>query len=84
MTKFKILVITKNHDFPSNFQNIEVKPGFFIFKATLAFTKLRQVFIKAPIFHYFDSKCHIWIKTNVSKYVINRILSQLILNDLSE
>ena len=51
-------------------------------KARLAFTKLRQIFVKAPIFYYFDPECHIWIETNVSGYVISRILSQLILANL--
>ena len=59
ITKSKILVKSKNYDFPLNFRNMEVRPGFFIFKARLAFTKLKQIFIEALILHYFDSKCHI-------------------------
>lgn len=43
--------------------------GFFTFKNRLVFTKLRQVSIKALIFHYFDLKCHIHIKIDISSYV---------------
>ena len=50
-------------------------------EARLAFTKLRKAFTKTPIFRHFDLKCHIWIKTNVSGYTINRFLSQLTLNN---
>ena len=50
--------------------------------AKLAFTKLRQVFVKAPIFHHFDLKRHIWIETNISGYAISKVLSQLTLDDL--
>ena len=82
MTKSKILVKSKNCDFLPNYRNMEAESGFFIFIARLAFTKLRQAFVKTPILYYYDPKCHIWIKTNVSRYAINRILSQLILDDL--
>ena len=75
MTKSKILVKSKNHDFFSNSKNMEAEPSFLIFKARLVFIKLRQVFIEALILHYFDLKYHIWIKTNIFRYVINRILS---------
>ena len=33
------------------------------------------MFIKALILYYFDLKYHIWIKINISSYVINEILS---------
>ena len=39
MTKFKILVKSKNHDFSPNFRNIEVRTGFFTLKARLAFNQ---------------------------------------------
>ena len=55
---------------------------FFIPGTRPTFTKLRQVFIKALIFYYFDSECHIRIKINILGYAIDRILSQLILDDL--
>ena len=47
--------------------------------AKLAFTKLRQAFLKAPILYYFDSERHIRIETDVSGYAIGGVLSQLTL-----
>ena len=41
LTKSKILVKSKNHDFPSNSRNKEVKTGFLTPKAKLAFTQYR-------------------------------------------
>ena len=45
--------------------------------AKKAFNHLRLAFIKAPIFRYFDLESYIWIKTNISSYVIGGVLSQL-------
>ena len=59
ITKLKILAKFKNHDFLLNSRNMEVWPGFFILKARLAFTKLKQAFLKTVILHYFNLKCHI-------------------------
>ena len=50
--------------------------------ARLAFTKLRQVFVKALILHYFDLERHIQSKTDVLGYAISEILNQLTLNNL--
>ena len=47
--------------------------------AKLAFTELRQAFLKAPILHHFNPERHIWIETDVSGYAISGILSQLTL-----
>ena len=58
--------------------------GFFIFGARLAFTKLRQVFLKAPILHHFDPERHNWIEMDILGYAISGILSQLTLDDLSQ
>ena len=58
-TKFKILVKSKNHDFPPNSRNKKVGTGFFTPKARLAFSQLKQAFVKAPIFHHFDLESHI-------------------------
>lgn len=55
---------------------------FFTFGARLAIIKIRQVFIKASIFHHFDSECHIWIETDALGYATGRTLSQLILDNL--
>ena len=49
--------------------------------AKLAFTKLRQAFLKAPLLHYFDPEHHIWIETDVSGYAIGEVLSQLTSDD---
>ena len=46
-------------------------------KASLAFTRLRKAFTKAPILHYFDPKHHILIETDASSYTIGGVLSQL-------
>ena len=77
MTKSKILVKSKSHDFLPNSRNREAGLGFFIPKARLAFAQLRQAFVKAPILHYFDPESHIWIETNASGYSIGGVLSQL-------
>lgn len=42
------------------------KSGFLTSKARLAFIKLWQAFIKVSIFHYFNSKYYIYIKTMAS------------------
>ena len=55
---------------------------FFTLKARLAFTKLRQAFVKVPILYYFDLEYHIRIETDISGYVIDKDLSQLTSNDL--
>ena len=52
--------------------------------AKLAFTKLRQAFIKALILHHFDLECHIRVETDASGYAIGGVLSQLNLNDLGQ
>ena len=43
-----------------------------------AFNQLRRIFTEAPILQYFDPKCHIRIETDISDYIISRILNQLI------
>ena len=58
------------------------KSDFFTLGARLAFTKLRQAFVKAPILHHFDLEHYIRIETDASGYAIDGILSQLTLNDL--
>ena len=57
---------------------------FFTFGAKLVFTKLRQVFVKALILHYFDLERYIRIETDVSSYAIGRVFNQLILDDLGQ
>ena len=48
---------------------------FFTLGAKLAFTKLRQVFIKVPILYHFDPKRYISVETDVSGYAIIGVLS---------
>ena len=52
-----------------------VESDFFTPGARLAFTKLRQIFIKVLILHYFDSERHIQFKINLSGYIIGGIFS---------
>ena len=52
--------------------------------AKLAFTKLRQVFLKAPILYHFDSECYIQIRIDVSGYIIGEFFNQLTLDDLGQ
>ena len=54
---------------------------FLTLGAKLAFTKLRQAFLKASILHHFDPERHIRIETDVSGYAIGGVLSQLTLDD---
>ena len=50
------------------------KPIFLIFNAIKAFNFLKQAFIKALIFRQFNLKSYIWIVTDVSGYVIDKVL----------
>ena len=50
-------------------------------RARLAFTKLRQTFVKAPILHHLDPECYILVETDVSGYVIGGVFSQLTLDN---
>ena len=49
--------------------------------AKLAFTELRQAFVKALILHHFDPERHIRIETDASGYAIGGVLSQLTSDD---
>ena len=49
--------------------------------AKLAFTELRQAFLKTPILHHFDLERHIRIEIDVSGYAIGGVLSQLTSDD---
>ena len=59
-----------------------VESDFLTSRAKLVFTKLRKIFVKAPILCYFDLKRYIRVETDISGYVIGRIFCQLTLNDL--
>ena len=75
-TKSKILVKSKNHDFPKS-RPEKAGTGFLTPEARLAFTRLRQAFVEAPILHHFDPESHIRIETDASGYAIGGVLSQL-------
>lgn len=49
----------------------------FISKASLTFTQLKKIFIKALILYYFNLERYIQIKTNASSYAIGGVLNQL-------
>ena len=55
---------------------------FLIRRAGLASPKLRQAFVKAPIFHHLDPECSIRIETDASVYVIGGVFNPLTLDDL--
>ena len=61
-----------------------IELDFFTLGTRLAFTELRQAFVKAPIFHHFDSEYHIYIKTNAIDHAIGRVFSLLTLDDLGQ
>ena len=52
-----------------------IRSDFFTLGARLAFIKLRQASVKAPIFHHFNPKCYIRVETNESGYAIGKGLS---------
>ena len=54
----------------------EARP-FLTPKARIAFTRLKQAFTEAPIFHHFEPESNIRIETDTSSYIICGMLSQL-------
>ena len=70
MTKSK-----KRNFAKANFGTIFLTSG-----AKKAFIHLQKAFIKAPTLRHFDSKRNIWIETHALKYVINKVLNQMILD----
>ena len=57
------------------FKSKKIELSFLTFGTKMVFTKLRQAFVKTPILHYFDLKCHIQIKTDASGYAISGVFS---------
>lgn len=49
----------------------------------IPFTHSKHTFIIASILCYFDLKCYMCMKTNISRIFIHRILNQLISTNLS-
>ena len=69
----------------SKFKNLSKSTlDFFTPRAKLAFTELRQTFLKTLILHHFDPKRHIQIETDVSGYTIDGVFSQLTLDNLGQ
>lgn len=56
---------------------------FLTSKAGIFFTQLRQAFIKSSILQYFDPKCPIQIKSDISNYIINEVLIQLTFDQIN-
>ena len=48
---------------------------FLTFETWQTFIKLKQVFIKVLILNHFDLEHYIFMKTNVSTYIISKIFS---------
>lgn len=55
----------------SKFYAKSSKSGFFILGTRLVFAELEQAFMKVIIVHLFDLNYYIYIKTNISSYVIS-------------
>ncbi len=54
---------------------------FLTAEARKAFTKLKQVFVEAPVLNHYDPEHYIQIEMDVSSYAIGGILSQLTSDD---
>ncbi len=65
-------------------KNLGQSKSFFISRTRQAFSKLRQVFLEAPILNYFDLEHHIQIETNASNDANDRIFRQMTLDDLGQ
>ena len=75
--------VQKSIKFKNSFKSKKtVGSDFFPFGAKIAFTKLRQAFVKIPILHHFDLECHIWIEMDASDYAISVVLNQLTSDNL--
>ena len=80
MSKFKNLL--KSKKLSKSKKTLE--SNFFTSGAGLAFTKLREVFVKALILYHFELKYYIRVETDISSYAIGGVFSRLTLDDLSQ
>ena len=71
-----VVNLLKNSIYILNIRAIR-KPTFSTWNCKKTFNHLQFAFIKAPIYQYFETKIHIQIKNDASKYAIDRVLSQL-------
>ncbi len=76
------LTKSKKLDLPkANFAKVNCfGTDFLTFEAKKAFIYLQKTFVEALILRHFDPKYYIHIKTNVLRYAISEVLSQMILN----
>ena len=65
-------------------KNLNGITGYLNPNARQFFTQLRQAFIKALIFQYFDLEYYIQIETDVLNYTISKVQSQLTLDNLGQ
>ena len=84
MTKFtkSKLIKPKKSDLPNAKANSET--DFVIFGAKKAFIHLQKAFTKVLILRHFDPGRHIKIETDLSRYIIDGVLSQITLNNLNQ
>ena len=76
----KVQKLSKSKNLPKSKKRVR-SSDFLTPRAKLAFTELRQAFLKAPILHHFDPERHIRIETDASGYAIGGVLSQLTSDD---
>ena len=67
---------------PLTSKNLNGAIGYLTPNVKQGFTQLRQAFIKASIFQHFDPECYIQIEIDASSYAVDRVLSQLTLDNL--
>lgn len=67
----------------STFLKKPTKADHLAFYAKKALNFLQNLFIQVLIFYYFDSKYYIYIQINTFSYAINKVLSQITLNNFS-
>ena len=58
------------------------KLSFFTPWAKLVFTELWHAFLMISIFYHFDLKYDIYIEIDISRYIIDKVLSYLNIDDL--
>ncbi len=74
LAKSKKSKLTKSKK--SDLPKVNSRTDFLTSQAKKAFIHLQKTFTKAPMFRYFDPKCHIRIETDVLGYAIDAVLSQ--------
>ncbi len=77
MAKYKIWIQAKKVEAYRVKNLVSQSRSFLTSKAGKVFTKLRQVFVEAPILNHFDLERYIRIEMDISRYAIGEILGQL-------